>query len=498
MTLLQKKWYKALYEKNYEKLARVGGESATKGGLMNICMQLRKCCNHPYLLQGCEASLSPIGTPIEKEYDNLINACGKFVLLNKLLPDLKKKGHRVLIFSQMSRVLDILEDYLRWKDHEFERIDGGVTGNDRQQAIDRFQNNPDIFCFILTTRAGGVGINLMGADTVIIFDSDWNPMNDLQAVARCHRIGQNKKVKVYRFVSSTGYEREMFHRADQKRALNSVVMGKFVDKGKKEIDDLLKKGAVSIFLNEKEVDEDIKTFQQQSIEDILRTRTENVKRDENVNNDSTFSQAVFVADKKDTNVDINDDNFWERIGIKKAFDDKKELQLLMGRQRRRVNYNEDDLFNPFKNHAADSDYDVSDDDNQEDDRNGVLRAIQEYPWGSWDTIYETLSEKEKQFLANKENLKIACIQLIAFVFTASRKKEQNRKFLSNPIVHDFVNDKDFINDVDEELKRTNPEPDQETETTPNNAEKKIEKMEEIKIEKIEEKKSDKNIDAKKK
>eukprot|EP00487_Bulimina_marginata_P010700 TRINITY_DN5824_c0_g1_i1.p1 TRINITY_DN5824_c0_g1~~TRINITY_DN5824_c0_g1_i1.p1 ORF type:complete len:122 (+),score=17.05 TRINITY_DN5824_c0_g1_i1:25-390(+) len=113
--------------------------------------------------------------------------------MDKLLPKLKREGHRVLIFSQMSHLLDIMEDYLNYRHHLYERLDGSVTGIERQEAIDRFQKDDSIFIFLLTTRAGGVGINLMAADTVIIYDSDWNPMNDVQAIARCHRIGTKKK-----------------------------------------------------------------------------------------------------------------------------------------------------------------------------------------------------------------------------------------------------------------------------------------------------------------
>lgn len=103
------------------------------------------------------------------------------LFIDKLLPRLKESGHKVLIFSQMVRVIDILEDYCNLRGFNFERLDGGVQATDRQTAIDRFNNDPSSFLFLLSTRAGGVGINLASADTVIIYDSDWNPQNDLQA-----------------------------------------------------------------------------------------------------------------------------------------------------------------------------------------------------------------------------------------------------------------------------------------------------------------------------
>ena len=168
--------------------------------------------------EGCEQTISPYpGTPLDVAFENLISSAGKLVLLDKLLPKLKSEGHRVLIFSQMSRMLDIIEDYLRGRGHELERIDGSVTGNLRQEAIDRFQNADDIFAFLLTTRAGGVGINLMAADTVIIYDSDWNPQNDLQAMDRAHRIGQKKQVIVYRLITENTVDVKIIERAEMKK-----------------------------------------------------------------------------------------------------------------------------------------------------------------------------------------------------------------------------------------------------------------------------------------
>lgn len=124
------------------------------------------------------------------------------ILLDKLLAQLKAKGSRVLLFSQMSRVLDLLEDYCVFKGYEYCRIDGQTAHEDRIQAIDDY-NKPgsDKFIFLLTTRAGGLGINLYTADIVVLFDSDWNPQVDLQAQDRAHRIGQTKQVYVFRLIT---------------------------------------------------------------------------------------------------------------------------------------------------------------------------------------------------------------------------------------------------------------------------------------------------------
>lgn len=125
----------------------------------------------------------------------LLRGSGKLLLLDKLLCRLKETGHRVLIFSQMVRMLDILAEYLQRRHFPFQRLDGSIKGEIRKQALDHFNaEGSQDFCFLLSTRAGGLGINLATADTVIIFDSDWNPQNDLQAQARAHRIGQKNQV----------------------------------------------------------------------------------------------------------------------------------------------------------------------------------------------------------------------------------------------------------------------------------------------------------------
>lgn len=125
----------------------------------------------------------------------------------------------------MVRTLDIIEDYLQMRNYSYERLDGKIRGNDRQMAIERFlKTDSDRFVFLLSTRAGGLGINLTVADTVIIFDSDWNPQNDIQAQARCHRIGQTQTVKIYRLITRNTYEWNMFDRSSKKLGLDQAVL----------------------------------------------------------------------------------------------------------------------------------------------------------------------------------------------------------------------------------------------------------------------------------
>ena len=210
----------------------IGNDSKKFPSLMNIMMELRKCCNHPFLIRGAEQSIVAETREKKPELKNddlvlqsMLDSSGKMVLLDKLLPKLRSQGHKVLVFSQMVRMLDIIQDYLTLKGYSFERIDGGVKINERQAAIDRFSApGSDRFIFLICTRAGGFGINLTAADTVIIYDSDWNPQNDIQAQARCHRIGQDKAVKVYRLITNRTYEMEMFQRANLKLGLDKAVL----------------------------------------------------------------------------------------------------------------------------------------------------------------------------------------------------------------------------------------------------------------------------------
>ncbi|OXV06675.1 hypothetical protein Egran_05558 [Elaphomyces granulatus] len=150
--------------------------------------------------------------------------CGKLQRLEKLLRDLQAGGHRALIFTQMTKMLDILEQFLNIHGHRYLRLDGTTKVEQRQMLTDRFNNDNRILVFILSTRSGGLGINLTGADTVIFYDLDWNPAMDKQCQDRCHRIGQTRDVHIYRFVSEYTIESNILRKANQKRMLDDVVI----------------------------------------------------------------------------------------------------------------------------------------------------------------------------------------------------------------------------------------------------------------------------------
>jgi len=150
--------------------------------------------------------------------------CGKLQTLDKLLRQLKVGKHRVLIFTQMTRMLDVLEAFLNYHGHIYLRLDGATRIEQRQVLMERFNADRRIFCFILSTRSGGVGVNLTGADTVIFYDSDWNPTMDAQAQDRCHRIGQTRDVHIYRLISERTVEENILKKANQKRMLGDIAI----------------------------------------------------------------------------------------------------------------------------------------------------------------------------------------------------------------------------------------------------------------------------------
>uniref|UniRef100_A0A673IRB8 Proliferation-associated SNF2-like protein n=1 Tax=Sinocyclocheilus rhinocerous TaxID=307959 RepID=A0A673IRB8_9TELE len=197
--------------------------------LQNILMLLKRCCNHAYLI---EYPLDP-ATGEFKIDEQLVETSGKFLILDRMLPELKKRGHKVLIFSQMTSILDILMDYCYLRGYEYSRLDGSMSYTDRDENMKKFSSDPKVFLFLLSTRAGGLGINLTAADTVIIFDSDWNPQADLQAQDRCHRIGQTKPVMVYRLITANTIDEKILERASAKRKLEKMVIHKNKFKGSK-------------------------------------------------------------------------------------------------------------------------------------------------------------------------------------------------------------------------------------------------------------------------
>lgn len=296
MTSKQKQYYKWILTKNYEALSK--GVKGSITGFINIVMELKKCCNHPYLVRQPDEGMS------RESLEAFIKSSGKLILLDKLLLRLREGGHRVLIFSQMVMMLDILAEYLQRRRFAFQRLDGSIKSEQRRQAMEHFNaEGSNDFCFLLSTRAGGLGVNLATADTVIIFDSDWNPQNDLQAQARAHRIGQKKQVSVYRLVTKGSVEEDILERAKKKMVLDHLVIQSMDTTGravlsnkqrkdnnpfnKDELSAILKFGAEDLFKEEDE-DDDVE------LDDILRRAETHTTEDHSSGADGLLSQFKVV------------------------------------------------------------------------------------------------------------------------------------------------------------------------------------------------------------
>ena len=256
MSSLQREFYQCVLDGNLrELLIEMGIPRAKNISQINTMMNLRKICNHPYLFGDFTQAFQENGDNAQrtaaqaKRMERLfITASGKFRLLDRMLPRLLDEGHKVILFSQMTEVLNLIEDYLAYREFNWVRLDGATKLDERQEAIDRF-NAPDsdVQIFLLSTRAGGLGINLTAADTAILFDSDWNPHMDAQAQSRCHRIGQTQNVVVYRLLTMASVEIDMMKKQMSKKKLERLAIegGEFGRAGERatrrkrlELDDL--------------------------------------------------------------------------------------------------------------------------------------------------------------------------------------------------------------------------------------------------------------------
>merc|ERR1719225_40138 len=277
------------------------GEAADSG--IGMLMNLRKCANHPLLIrdhydlhkleviarllktrdsghkQAIESYIVE-DLKIMSDFEinktcetyrciehlclgnHLICDSGKFRTLDDMLPEMQNNGDRVLIFSQFTMMMDIMEKYLKIRGHRYLRLDGQTPVQERQYLIDDFNKDPDIFIFILSTRAGGLGINLTAVNTVILHDLDFNPYNDKQAEDRCHRLGQTRDVKIIRFITEDTIEEGIYTVAQEKLKLEQDVTGQGEEtKTKKKDVARLLKAALGVDLKEKQIgDVDSKVY----------------------------------------------------------------------------------------------------------------------------------------------------------------------------------------------------------------------------------------------
>ncbi|KAH9470693.1 hypothetical protein MJO29_003529 [Puccinia striiformis f. sp. tritici] len=293
-----------------QQVGQLAQKSVNQMKLLNMVMQLRKVCNHPWLFDW------PIDPETGEQLvgDGLVAASGKMLLLDKLLKGLFDRGHKVLVFSQFTSMLDIIQDWAtELKGWRVCRIDGVTRQDSRREQMKDFNEGqgPDAcHLFLLSTRAGGVGINLVAADTVILFDSDWNPQQDLQAQDRVHRIGQTKPVLVFRLVSGNTIESKILEKAGQKRKLETLVIGNGFDLTKKtEEEDLNSDEEIQNILLGKKSNRRKQKSMKELAEALLKTDGERITLVEQ-------GDQILGDDQLDALLDRSDDAMERKLGWK--------------------------------------------------------------------------------------------------------------------------------------------------------------------------------------
>ncbi|KAH0590929.1 hypothetical protein H2248_001042 [Termitomyces sp. 'cryptogamus'] len=308
MAPLQKEVYRSILSNNLELLnglTRTNSISApSKGRIKNVLMQLRKCLQHPYLYA---EDIEPRGLLPQESHEKLIDGSGKLRFLKTLLPKLKERGHRVLLFSQFVIALDVIEDFLNGEGLKYLRLDGNTKSKDRQKGMDEF-NKPgsEIFIYLLTTRAGGVGINLFSADTVIIYDPDFNPHQDLQAIARAYRFGQQKTCLVFKLMIKDSAEERIMQVGKKKLVLDHLIVQKMdeEDSAGEDVQSILTYGAQTLFDSDQS-SRDI-VYSEQDIERLVEKTEQEGEKQEPVKEGMSFSFAKVWAADKDSLEEVED------------------------------------------------------------------------------------------------------------------------------------------------------------------------------------------------
>ncbi|EJS41615.1 isw2p [Saccharomyces arboricola H-6] len=450
MTDMQIQWYKSLLEKDIDAVNGAVGKREGKTRLLNIVMQLRKCCNHPYLFEGAEP-----GPPYTTDEHLIFNA-GKMIILDKLLKRLKEKGSRVLIFSQMSRLLDILEDYCYFREYEYCRIDGSTSHEERIEAIDDY-NKPDSekFVFLLTTRAGGLGINLVAADTVILFDSDWNPQADLQAMDRAHRIGQKKQVHVYRFVTENAIEEKVIERAAQKLRLDQLVIQQGTGKktaslgnSKDDLLDMIQFGAKNMFEKKSSI-----VTVDTDIDDILK------KGEQKTQELNAKYQSLGLDDLQKFNGIENQSAYeWNGKSFQKKSDDKVVEWINPSRRERRreqTTYSVDDYYKEIIGGGSKS-------ANKQTPQPKAPRApkiIHGQDFQFFPKELDILQKKEQLSFKKKVSYKVTSYDITGHTLNESSDAEEEEEYIDTTDAEVRTAHEDLKKKIQEEQEKINSAPD---------------------------------------
>ncbi|KAI5853165.1 P-loop containing nucleoside triphosphate hydrolase protein [Morchella snyderi] len=368
------------------------GDKSKAGNLRNVLMQLRKVLGHPFFYSD---AIEDRGFDQETLHRNLIEAGSKLELLNIMLPKLKARGHRVLMFSQFLGMLDVMEDFLTGLGMTYQRLDGGTNTQEKQRRIDAF-NRPGStdFAFLLSTRAGGVGINLATADTVIILDPDFNPHQDIQALSRAHRIGQKNKVLVFHLVTRDTAEERIMQIGKRKLSLDHLIIDRMgadgADDDQVDVESVLRFGARALFEDEGALDERRIRYDDEGVERLLdRSAVEETRTHDGAGADANaFSFArVWASDKGALEEGVSggdgegdeepDTGFWDRLlaereAAARAAEAAAAQELGRGKRRRKVDYStpEDEFRTAAAGSEMEDDGEFKDEGGEEEDDEG--------------------------------------------------------------------------------------------------------------------------------
>jgi superfamily II DNA or RNA helicase len=360
MSVVQKKLYKSILAKNPQLIKAIfqrndGVKQADRHNLNNILMQLRKCLCHPFVYSEAIEERTSNAADTHK---HLVEASGKLKLLSIMLPKLQQRGHRVLIFSQFLDNLDIVEDFLDGLGLLHRRLDGRMNSLEKQKRIDEYNaDNSPYFAFLLSTRSGGVGINLATADTVIIMDPDFNPHQDMQALSRAHRIGQKNKVLVFQLMTRGSIEEKIMQIGKKKMVLDHVLIDRMdaeQDDGR-DLDSILRHGAQALFNDDDSGDVQ---YDSESVDKLLdRSQEEQAKTPDESAPESQFSFArVWANDNQNLEGQLQDsevedpavnNTLWEKILQEReqaAAEEARKRAEALGRGKRKraaVDYGKD-------------------------------------------------------------------------------------------------------------------------------------------------------------
>jgi len=418
LTNEQKHLYKNILIRNYEVLANaenaISKQRGRKGGeglrtsLINILMTLRLVCNHPDLFHSRFRDYQSKVNDFESE---IINSSNKLKLLDKMIPRLLESGHKILMFTQFVLMLDIIEEFLIYRGLEYERLDGNTRNVDRQKIIDNF-NNGKSRIFMLSTRAGGLGINLTSSDTVIFIDSDFNPYQDIQAFSRAYRIGQKNKVMVYRLVSRLTVEEKIVENATKKLMMGEIIMNP-IDQSKADksiIESILRYGTKDLFEQPAE-EQDNCDITEDKLEELLNREAKQsaVKQKANDLNDYYLSGLNFIDfnfspifSSKNIDEETKENKYWETImGDEHAELERKEVEDLgKGKRNKKTATTQNDSDHDSRESI---DIQIPLEISSSGDSGGVLsNSDSEYDINDFDVKTTTIKERKSTFSEEEE------------------------------------------------------------------------------------------------